>query len=92
MEDLKQVPKAIIYVFRIRYQRDPLSRKTPSYTEYKLLVDGVDIFIRQAGNSFKNVNQFKKWCLQTKKCQELGVTEIIVNKPLNVQLGFCAQR
>jgi len=91
MSNLKN-PKAIINVYRMRYQRDPLTRKSPSYTEYQLVVDGVNIFTRRPTDGYSNVKKFKQWCLQTKKCKELGVIEIDIAKPFHIQLDFQAQR
>lgn len=82
---------AVIYVTRMRYLRDGRTGRTPAYTKYELCVDNETIFIRRAGDSFKNVKQFKKWCLQTQKVIDLGITEIEIRKPTTYSLGFNAQ-
>lgn len=72
--------------------RDPLTRKTPSYTEYELYFNENIIYKRQAGNVFKKVDQFKKWCLDSPKCKELEITEIEILKPEIHHLEFICQR
>lgn len=80
--------EAVIYVTRMRYLRDGRTGRTPTYTEYKLYIDNELIFQRRAGGFFKSVKQFKKWCLQSKKVIDLGITEITIEKPTTHNLGF----
>jgi hypothetical protein len=82
--------KAKITVTRCRYRMDPQTGLTPNHTEYSLVHDGTVIFTAVAGEHFANARKFRAWCMGTTRVKELGITDITIDGPVSVSLGFNA--
>ena len=76
-----------VEIARCRYLRDPLTRKIPSYTEYKLFIDSKLINTAICGVRFNNVNQYIKWCRK-----RFEITTDIDKYTHTINLGFHAQK
>ena len=79
--------KAIIKTKRYRFLRDPISKKTPTYTEWELWIDDELKKTARAKSKFNVVSQFSN---SMKKLYNL--TEIEILLPEIINLDFLAQR
>ena len=73
---------------RFRYQADEITRRRPTYTEWRLYVNGEMKISHRCGFRFKNINQFLAYAIDKYQIKE----PIIRSKPHTVNLGFRCQK
>ena len=64
-------------VIRWTYDYDKQHRTSHPYTEYQLLKDNEVLFSRDINCPFKNISQFKKYCLKKFGLSKIQVKTII---------------